>query len=146
MTSIQNADLANNSLLNATDSEASTKQAKSKIPYRSILILSSTFLMFLVILYSVYSNFPQLDEWVRLLVKMRLGRRQSSVKLQHNPLIIQVPVNFDVLNQFKTRSEKEHVKLPRNIADAKQLGIILKKYKEDNYFSVLVAFFSTYIL
>lgn len=42
-------------------------------------------------------------------------------------------------------NEKEFIKLPRNINDAKQLGIILKKYSNDHYYSVLVAFVSAYV-
>lgn len=42
-------------------------------------------------------------------------------------------------------NEKAHIKLPRNIGDAKQLGIILKKYSNDHFYIVLIAFFSTYV-
>ncbi len=43
-------------------------------------------------------------------------------------------------------NEKEFIKLPRNMHDAKQLGIVLKKYSNSNFYSVLVAFFSAYVL
>jgi len=41
--------------------------------------------------------------------------------------------------------EKEFIKLPRNIGDAKQLGLILKKYNNNHFYSVLAAFFSAYV-
>jgi hypothetical protein len=44
------------------------------------------------------------------------------------------------------RNEKQFIKLPRNITDAKNLGVLMKKYKEDNGLSVFIAFMSTYIL
>jgi len=42
-------------------------------------------------------------------------------------------------------SEKAHVKLPRNIDDAKRLGQVLYRYKDDHYYTVLGAVFVTYI-
>lgn len=50
-------------------------------------------------------------------------------------------LNFPSLQE----EEKKFIKLPRNIGDAKQLGIVLKKYSNDHFFSVLVAFFSAYV-
>ena len=43
-------------------------------------------------------------------------------------------------------SEKEHIKLPRDIEDAKQLGTVLSRYKEKYYTEVLGGVFITYIL
>lgn len=42
--------------------------------------------------------------------------------------------------------ERQHVKLPWNITEAKHLGIVLDRYKADNYYHVLAAVFLTYIL
>jgi len=42
-------------------------------------------------------------------------------------------------------SEKEHMKLPRNIDDAKRLGSVLYRYKDNHYYTVLGAIFVTYI-
>lgn len=42
-------------------------------------------------------------------------------------------------------SEKEFIKLPTNLADAKNLGIVLKKYSNDHFYIVLLAFFSMYV-
>jgi len=42
-------------------------------------------------------------------------------------------------------NEKQYIKLPKNIADAKQLGIVLKKYSQDHYYSVLAAVFLIYV-
>ncbi|CAG2067759.1 unnamed protein product, partial [Timema podura] len=42
--------------------------------------------------------------------------------------------------------EKQHIKLPWDIEDAKQLGRVLDKYKERYFFEVLTAIVVTYIL
>lgn len=44
------------------------------------------------------------------------------------------------------RSEKQHIKLPRDIEDAKRLGNVLSRYKDKFYIQVLGAYFITYIL
>lgn len=44
------------------------------------------------------------------------------------------------------REEKEHVKLPKNMEDAKKLGLVLSRYKEKYYFTVLAGVLITYIL
>ncbi len=43
-------------------------------------------------------------------------------------------------------SEKQFIKLPRDIEDAKSLGIVLSRYKEKYYAEVLGGVFITYIL
>lgn len=45
-----------------------------------------------------------------------------------------------------SREEKKHVKLPWNIDDAKQLGLVLDKYKQKHYYEVLGGVFITYVL
>lgn len=54
------------------------------------------------------------------------------------------------INEFNSvflyREEMEYIKIPRNIEDAKNLGKVLSRYKEDHYFEVLGAYFSVYIL
>lgn len=54
---------------------------------------------------------------------------------------------YAIYSQFPSleENEKEFIKLPRNINDAKTLGIILKKYSNDHFYSVFVAFFSAYV-
>ncbi|XP_021348011.1 transmembrane protein 41B-like isoform X2 [Mizuhopecten yessoensis] len=41
--------------------------------------------------------------------------------------------------------EKQYIKLPRNIEDAKNLGNVLSRYKEDHYYQVLGAYFIVYV-
>lgn len=48
------------------------------------------------------------------------------------------------LNLF--REERQHIKLPWNIEDAKQLGIVLNRYKSEHYYEVMAGVFVTYIL
>ncbi len=43
-------------------------------------------------------------------------------------------------------AEREHIKLPRDIEDAKNLGIVLSHYKEKYFTEVLGGVFVTYIL
>ena len=43
------------------------------------------------------------------------------------------------------REEKQHIKLPRNIEDAKHLGHVLSRYKDKYFIQVLVAYFTSYI-
>ncbi len=47
---------------------------------------------------------------------------------------------------FFVRSEKQHITLPRNIEDAKNLGRVLSRYKDKYYLQVLGGYFITYIL
>lgn len=44
------------------------------------------------------------------------------------------------------RDEKQHIKLPRDIDDAKNLGKVLYRYKDKYYFEVLTGVFVSYIL
>lgn len=44
-----------------------------------------------------------------------------------------------------TEEESQHIKVPWNIEDAKQLGIVLNKYKLDHYYQVMAGVFATYI-
>lgn len=44
-----------------------------------------------------------------------------------------------------TEDERQHIRLPWNIEQAKQLGLVLNRYKDDNYYQVLVGVFVTYI-
>ncbi|XP_060568157.1 transmembrane protein 41B-like isoform X2 [Ruditapes philippinarum] len=52
-----------------------------------------------------------------------------------------VYLNFPKL----TQEEKHHIKLPRDIEDAKNLGKVLSKYTDKYYFQVLSGYFVTYI-
>lgn len=49
--------------------------------------------------------------------------------------------NFPELNN----DEKEKMKIPKDMEDAKALGTVLSKYKDTYYTQVLVAYFTTYI-
>lgn len=42
--------------------------------------------------------------------------------------------------------EMEKIKIPKDMEDAKALGIVLSKYKDTYYTQVLVAYFATYVL
>lgn len=44
------------------------------------------------------------------------------------------------------RDEKQYMKLPFHIEDAKNLGRLLERYKDLYYFQVLAGLFVTYIL
>jgi len=44
------------------------------------------------------------------------------------------------------REEKRYVRVPKNIEDAKKLGAVLSRYKEQYYHQVLVAYFTSYVL
>lgn len=44
------------------------------------------------------------------------------------------------------RDERKHIKVPWNIEDAKNLGIVLSRYKLDHYYHVMSGVFLTYIL
>uniref|UniRef100_A0A6P7GIV9 Transmembrane protein 41 homolog isoform X1 n=1 Tax=Diabrotica virgifera virgifera TaxID=50390 RepID=A0A6P7GIV9_DIAVI len=44
-----------------------------------------------------------------------------------------------------TEAERQHIKIPWNIEDAKQLGIVLNKYKIDNYYQVMTGVCVTYV-
>ncbi|CAK8686313.1 unnamed protein product [Clavelina lepadiformis] len=56
-------------------------------------------------------------------------------------LLVNVYQNFPELEE----DEYSKVKLPKNIEDAKELGRVLSKYKDSNYYEVITAFFITYI-
>jgi uncharacterized membrane protein YdjX (TVP38/TMEM64 family) len=71
---------------------------------RSFVILGIIFIGSLLLLFTVYLSFPQLEE-----------------------------------------DEKQFVKVPKNIDDAKQLGKVLSKYKDQYYLQVLVAYFTAYV-
>lgn len=47
---------------------------------------------------------------------------------------------------FFHRDERQHMKLPFHIEDAKNLGKLLERYKDLYYFQVLAGLFITYIL
>jgi uncharacterized membrane protein YdjX (TVP38/TMEM64 family) len=42
-------------------------------------------------------------------------------------------------------TEKQTIKLPTSIDDAKSLGRVLKKYNQDHYYIVMISFFSYYV-
>lgn len=47
---------------------------------------------------------------------------------------------------FFFRHEKQHIKLPWDLEDAKQLGQVLDRYKDKYFYEVLFAVFLVYIL
>lgn len=42
--------------------------------------------------------------------------------------------------------ESEYIKIPWNIEDAKNLGLVLNRYKVDHYYHVMSGVFLSYIL
>lgn len=42
--------------------------------------------------------------------------------------------------------ERQHFKVPWNIEDAKNLGLVLDRYKGDHYYHVMCGVFLSYIL
>ncbi|XP_039238410.1 transmembrane protein 41B isoform X1 [Pipra filicauda] len=57
-------------------------------------------------------------------------------------LMFLVYKNFPQLSE----EERECIKIPRDMDDAKALGKVLSKYKDTFYVQVLVAYFATYVL
>ncbi|XP_067002522.1 transmembrane protein 41B [Anabrus simplex] len=55
--------------------------------------------------------------------------------------LLYIYMNFPDLEE----EERQHVKLPRDINDAKQLGIVLDRYKERYFWEVLIGVFIVYI-
>lgn len=53
---------------------------------------------------------------------------------------------FYVQNIFFFRDERDKIKVPKDMDDAKALGTVLSKYKDTYYTQVLIAYFATYIL
>lgn len=56
-------------------------------------------------------------------------------------LLCGVYLSFPNLQQ----EEKRYVKVPQNIEDAKKLGAVLSRYKEQYYHQVLIAYFTSYV-
>jgi len=56
-------------------------------------------------------------------------------------LLLVVYINFPQLQP----DEKQFVKVPKNIDDAKMLGSVLFKYKDRYYLQVLIAYFTVYV-
>lgn len=44
------------------------------------------------------------------------------------------------------REDADNLKLPRNMADAKALATVLSNYKDDYFYTVVLAFFYIYVL
>ena len=44
------------------------------------------------------------------------------------------------------RADRDDFQLPRNLDDAKRLGLILSRYKEQHYYAVLFGILTVYIL
>lgn len=65
----------------------------------------------------------------------------ASMFLAGVAILYLIYLNFPQLEE----SEKQWIKLPMNIDDAKNLGRVLKKYNQDHFYSVVLAFFCTYI-
>uniref|UniRef100_A0A7E4USF5 Transmembrane protein 41B n=1 Tax=Panagrellus redivivus TaxID=6233 RepID=A0A7E4USF5_PANRE len=72
---------------------------------KRVLVVGSVILLYGAVLYSIYTNFPELDA-----------------------------------------DEKQHFKYPRNLDDAKALGKVLSKYKDQHFYTVLVGVAAIYIV
>ena len=92
---------------------------------KSLLILSGIFLLSLMAMLYIYAMFPELEELVLILTSKS--------------------INFWYLN-FNFRSEKQYLKIPFDIEDAKLLGRVLDRYKELYYFEVMGGLTLVYIL
>lgn len=55
-------------------------------------------------------------------------------------------LEIGIVNCFFFRHEKQHIKLPWDLEDAKQLGQVLDRYKDKYFYEVLFAVFLVYIL
>lgn len=58
--------------------------------------------------------------------------------------IIILTLIYSYLPELQT-DHKKHIKLPKDIEDAKNLGKVLSIYKETHYYSVMGVYFATYI-
>lgn len=54
--------------------------------------------------------------------------------------------HISCLEFFFFRDEREKIKIPKDMDDAKALGTVLSKYKDTYYTQVLLAYFATYVL
>lgn len=66
-----------------------------------------------------------------------------SKQLQHGCMKISIPIHVVILF---CRSEKQHLKIPFDIEDAKMLGKVLDQYKDMYYFEVMFGVVFVYIL
>ncbi|XP_034975319.2 transmembrane protein 41B [Zootoca vivipara] len=75
------------------------------------------------------------------------GSAQTSLLILLSIFLIAASVMFLVYKNFPQlcEEERECIKVPRDMDDAKALGKVLSKYKDNFYVQVLVAYFATYV-
>ncbi|KAJ6665134.1 hypothetical protein lerEdw1_005365 [Lerista edwardsae] len=76
------------------------------------------------------------------------GSARMSLLILVSIFLSAASVMFLVYKNFPQLSEEERdcIKIPRDMDDAKALGKVLSKYKDTFYVQVLVAYFATYVL
>uniref|UniRef100_A0A8C3DZ39 Transmembrane protein 41B n=1 Tax=Corvus moneduloides TaxID=1196302 RepID=A0A8C3DZ39_CORMO len=99
----------------------------------SLLILVSIFLSAAFLMFLVYKNFPQLSESVCNSLIPKSDTEEAKT------------LNCAAQSCTRLREERECIKVPRDMDDAKALGKVLSKYKDTFYVQVLVAYFATYV-
>lgn len=65
---------------------------------------------------------------------------------RHVPFCFSAPQEFDGKFWCFFREEKVDFKLPRDLDQAKRLGLLLLKYKDAHYYTVLFSIAVTYIM
>jgi hypothetical protein len=91
---------------------------------RHFVILALIFLISISSLLTIYILFPEIDPYVANSNHTKISQSKS--------------------NLFS--AEKDAIKLPKTIDDAKILGNILYKYSKHHRYIIMIAFFLTYIL
>uniref|UniRef100_A0A8B9FDE0 Transmembrane protein 41B n=1 Tax=Amazona collaria TaxID=241587 RepID=A0A8B9FDE0_9PSIT len=93
-------------------------------------------------------------DWLLALCVPAYGKAQAEGGSARTSLLILVSIfssaaflMFLVYRNFPQLSEEERecIKVPRDMDDAKALGKVLSKYKDTFYVQVLVAYFATYV-
>uniref|UniRef100_A0A8C4XUT1 Transmembrane protein 41B n=1 Tax=Falco tinnunculus TaxID=100819 RepID=A0A8C4XUT1_FALTI len=108
-------------------------QAEGGSARTSLLILVSIFLSAAFLMFLVYKNFPQLSDSV------------CNSPITKSDTEEERTLNCAAQGCTRLRGERECIKVPRDMDDAKALGKVLSKYKDTFYVQVLVAYFATYV-
>ncbi|XP_053305134.1 transmembrane protein 41B [Spea bombifrons] len=87
------------------------------------------------------------EEYIQGKAHSEGGSARTSLLILVSIFLCAVFVMFLVYKNFPQLSEEERemIKLPRDMDDAKALGKVLSKYKDTFYVEVLVAYFATYV-
>ena len=96
------------------------------IQRRHFVFLALIFLISMLSLLTTYIFFPKIDPYVD---NFQIKKKEYESK----------PNNF-------SSTEKDALKIPKTIHDAKILGNVLYKYSKHHRYTIMIAFFLTYIL